>query len=186
MGSEKDKKYYNDHYRSFGKWSKLRGKPWYSLWVLASRWVKENKFSSVVDVGCGIGPVARLMPAGVRYTGYDFSKVAIERAKKESVGACVTEFLVRDVADFDGSEFVDVDAAIFCEILEHLEDDLALLRTVPAGLPVFITLPDFDSPAHVRFFKSCDEAVSRYGQVIDVQSSRPVKRHHYAIYGCGK
>lgn len=61
----------------------------------------------VADIGCGSGHAINLMAEAFpnsRFTGYDFSEVAIEAAKRESslMGLSNTRFEVRDVATLGG------------------------------------------------------------------------------------
>ena len=122
MGQEQDSDYYDKYYRSKRSRYKLEKAFWYPLWILAAEQIRLQGASRIVDVGCGAGPLARLLPAEVSYTGYDFSPVAIERARKLFDGECDATFVLKDVHSFDGSEFESADAVVICELLEHIEE----------------------------------------------------------------
>jgi len=94
---------------------------------------------SVVDIGCGTGFVlAVLEQAGMVSTGCDMHESALDYARRRTVGA----LFLADASDLPSSQF---DAALLCDVIEHAEDDLELLRTAkrtvrPGGV-VLVTVP---------------------------------------------
>ena len=81
---------------------------------------------SVCEVGCGSGEVlvqlARRLPAGTRYVGYDISPDAYALCSRKSGGAF--EFRLGDAL----AEDVSFDLALAMDVFEHVEDYFAFLR----------------------------------------------------------
>ena len=81
---------------------------------------------SVCEVGCGSGEVlvqlARRLPAGARYSGYDISPDAYALCSRKSGGAF--EFKLADLL----AEDVSFDVVLAMDVLEHVEDYFGFLR----------------------------------------------------------
>jgi hypothetical protein len=76
-------------------------------------------------------------------------------------------------------EYVDIFVAV--ELLEHLEDDLALLSKLPKNRHFVGSVPTFKSEAHLRTFDSAQEVIERYGSVIsEIQVHRII---HWWVFG---
>ena len=119
----------------------------------------------VFDIGCGPGQFAQYllerMP-GLVYHGVDYSQTAIFKAQRRCPSARFSE---ADVLNEDVFSGVDADVYIILEVLEHIEQDCKLLTRIPAGKQVILSVPNFDSFGHVRFFKDKDEVLARYGEL---------------------
>lgn len=128
--------------------------------------------AAVLELGCGTGQFAEALAEQCQgsYLGLDFSPVAILMARERMPR--MTFMLVDFVAEPPSYEGWDVVVAL--EVLEHLADDLAVLRAMPAGLPVIFSLPTFGGPGHERHFKTPLAVVTRYSQVLEVESLEPI------------
>ncbi len=122
--------------------------------------------ATVLELGCGSGQLGRmLVDRGLAgYHGLDFSEVAVELARKRLPG-----FEVK-VADARTTRLVidlSYDTALCTEVLEHLDDDMAVLRRIKPGTRVLATVPNFDSTSHLRYFADEREVAERYHLALD-------------------
>ncbi len=93
----------------------------------------------VCDLGCGDGMLLAELAAHTpaEYWGYDISPAAIQAAQRRLPAA---HFAAMDLADFKPEQRFDV--VILSEVLEHLEDDAALLaRVAPHARHVVVSVP---------------------------------------------
>ncbi len=121
---------------------------------------------SVLEVGCGSGVLARiLIDGGVSYTGFDFNRTAVEKAKKRNGS---DRHFVGDATD-PASYTALHDGIVCCEVLEHIDADLEAIKLWKPGALCICSVPNFDDPTHVRLFRHEDEVKERYGQLIDIE-----------------
>lgn len=164
MGSEKDSAYYDkaftDDKRYHGSYRNLDHFP---VFQIALSYLKELRNPYIYEIGCGTGQFAQfLWEHGFReYMGIDFSEVAISRAK--TLSPQVFKKVDRAECEVIPSEF---DTIVALEVLEHIEKDLQLMGCIPQGKVIIFSVPRFDDPAHVRFFRSKEEVMERYGKII--------------------
>ena len=135
----------------------------------------QNSFLRIIDAGCGPGQFASfLLPRRPKlgYLGIDFSKVAVAQARVRCPSA---RFLNADL--LAGTLLADEPYDIFLalEVLEHIEHDRELLSKVRSGARVIVSVPDFDSFGHVRFFRSKEEVADRFGSLIEGLEVLPIK-----------
>lgn len=108
---------------------------------------------SLVDIGCGTGPLLEVMkkrPAlnRVSYQGYDFSEEAIVAARKRNpseahrfnVGIC-----------YDPKLVAQADIVCASEMLEHVQD-LDVIRNIPVNAYLVATVPNFGDAGHVHIY----------------------------------
>jgi len=164
---ERDSAWYNQDYRENKAYhGHYTGSRYYFIWtVVADRLIRVGA-RSVLDIGCGAGQVAALLrEKGIaRYVGIDLSEEAIRRAKS----ICPAyEFHACNVFATDLIETLDYDAVISFEFLEHVNEDISVLRRIPTGRRVIGSVPNFLCASHVRRFLSSDEVVERYGGLFE-------------------
>lgn len=124
---------------------------------------------SILDIGCGPGQFATLcIKAKHLYVGADFSEVAIKRGRK--IVPKATFHLVDIIKDKSLLTKGDYDVVTLIEFLEHVEEDLGVLSSIPEGKKVVLTVPKYWSDSHVRVFKTPINAHIRYGKFIDIES----------------
>ena len=160
---EKDADFYNeafsikDHYKNIYYKS-----PYYFIWtVIIDRLIyQEITLPQILELGCGTGQLAKyFQESGVKkYIGVDFSKVGIKLAMDTCIGY---DFICQDLFDFDFSK-VKYDTIICCETLEHIENDIWLIKQVMPGTRFIGSVPDFAYISHVRYFKNEKEVIDRY------------------------
>lgn len=145
---------YNQHW-SKSRYVKLRK-------AIIDRLPQEGKqFYNILDCGCGTGQMVNMLNHyGYKAKGIDFSKKAIEIALKSSE-ADSEKFEVRNIFE----PVYGYDTVLFCEVLEHIQEDVKLLQMwseVSTTERIIITVPSFDDPSHVRYFKSIQQVSDRY------------------------
>jgi trans-aconitate methyltransferase len=124
--------------------------------------------TAVVELGCGSGRLAMLLAdVAWSYVGLDFAPAMIEQARRDAPGTFI-------VADLRTDWIPDADVYIATEVLEHLDDDLALLARLPADSTVILTVPSFDSESHVRTFPNPGDAVARYAELLDIDTEERI------------
>lgn len=105
--------------------------------------------ANILDVGCGNGVISRYLGRyGFKITGIDVSEKAIEKAKQLNHYSNVS-FVTKSAEELmaNGAKY---DAIICSEVLEHLTDPDALLKTLYKSLSVngklIITVPNGKGP----------------------------------------
>lgn len=156
----KETRHYNKHYSQ---------SPYLKIWERVASHIKPHH--SVVDIGCGTGQVMELLlDKGVqRYTGYEFSKVAIDKANSILSGRNdkdKAEIIYQDL--YELKELVEADFYISIEVMEHLIDDKKVISYIPKGKNVIITVPNYLGGSHVRKFDNEQQVIDRYKYVINI------------------
>jgi len=173
MPIELPAQYYNLMFINGGKQDAYHKGPhdsfMFILWDAIAR--KLNPESHVAEFGCGAGQLANLISEyGFDYVyGMDIAERGVEIAKE--MNPRITEkFYIGSIYDEKNFRLGEYNTAIFCEVLEHIDDDLKALSYLPSGVRVIISVPTAESKEHVRFFKSQHEIHEHYGELIDINS----------------
>ena len=125
--------------------SQISGPPeahWYyaAKFDLLVATVRAFRAQRVVDVGAGSGVFARLLLERTDCQEATCVDPAYERDQDETVNGKILRFR-------RGYEGRDFDLILLMDVLEHVDDDVALLSNVAAsvspGTPIFITVPAF-------------------------------------------
>jgi 2-polyprenyl-3-methyl-5-hydroxy-6-metoxy-1,4-benzoquinol methylase len=136
------------------------------LFCKVTELLREQGIRAVLEVGCGSGVLAQMLIAdGAAYDGFDFSPMAIEKARSRNPSG---RFFVGDATD-PACYGANCDGIVCCEVLEHIDGDLTAIQHWNSGAPVICSVPNFDFESHVRFFRLEDEIVQRYGGLLDIQ-----------------
>lgn len=134
---------------------------YYFLWsVIADRVVRAN-VEPLLDIGCGPGQLACLLrDKGIsNYSGFDFSPKRIEHAKS----VCPEfKFSVHDAFKTDIFTRIYYNGVICTEFLEHVEEDIKVIKKIRSGVKFYGTVPNFPFMSHVRHFNSEEEVRARY------------------------
>ncbi len=181
MSKEKGKSAYNKIYTEGGYggayFKKANDVPIYNdLWKNVAYLVSQAGYTKVIDLGCGPGQFAEIMNSvndKIEYIGYDFSDVAISRAKLKNIPNC--SFSVKDLYNYSlEDDFIKSQAYVCLEVLEHLEGDLSLLEKIPKGKEIFFSVPNYDSSGHVRVFKNRKEVLDRYCHMLEMAHQKTI------------
>ncbi len=135
--------------------------PYYILWTGALSLIEEP--AKILDSGCGPGQFAELcVKAGHEYLGLDYSPVAIKLGLEKGFGDFRLVDLREEREHFKG----DHEVYTFIEFLEHVPNDLEVLADVPRGRTVILTVPDFPSDVHYRWFATIKQVRRRYQDLV--------------------
>ena len=138
-----------------------------SIWQRIVNILYDNGSNSILDLGCGPGQFAEFIAAHmpeVRYTGLDFSSVAISQASRRCPNYLFKKMKL-PTTNFLGLPAFD--SVVCTEVLEHVENDREILSVIPIGTLIVASVPNFDSFGHVRLFRNKEEVMERYGPLID-------------------
>jgi len=160
---EKDAAWYDRYYSQFrGKREHYSKSEYYFLWaVIADRMVRAGT-RSILEIGCGRGRMATLLrdKGFTEYTGFDFSAEQIGVARQDCPEF---RFEVANAFDTDLYDRCFYDTTICTEILEHVRDDIEILRKIRPGTRFYGSVPNFPFVSHVRCFADEKEVAERYG-----------------------
>jgi SAM-dependent methyltransferase len=150
---------------------------YFTAWTQALYFLRKIENPDILEVGCGTGQMAHyLFDEGYRkYKGFDFSEVAIEKARQ----VVTMDFVSGNALDKQNYEG-DYNTVICLEVLEHLNRDLQVIDNIPDETWMIFSVPTFDEPSHVRWFTSEHQIKSRYFKYIDIKEISPVGR----LYVC--
>ena len=148
----------------------LESSPWLSVYAHAAD-LLATRDGPICDIGCGTGRLARLLwLRGERaYVGLDFSSARIDEARRYCPDL---DFSVADLYEPEVRQrLADYQRFVALEFLEHVEDDLGVIEAMPRGALVVFSIPTYDSAGHVRWFSSPEEAVDRYGGLLELDAA---------------
>ena len=126
-----------------------------------------NKCSKIIDLGCGIGYFAKVINdlGYKKYLGIDFSDTVLQHAREN-----VKEFgYVMCNLNSSKARKIFSRNKIFTavESLEHIQNDLTILKGLPKNSCVIGSVPNSICAGHVRSFKGIEDVVKRYGSIIN-------------------
>jgi ubiquinone/menaquinone biosynthesis C-methylase UbiE len=149
--------------------------PWYPAWQWVCRKIGDGIGEAILDIGCGPGHCAQMLSKQKwEVWGCDFSKVALEAARARCPTGTFIEGHLPEVLE----EAPEAQVAVCCEVLEHIEDDLVVLDVLKErGARVYITVPRFDDPSHVRHFPTLESVQTRYGG----DHIEPIGAHRWGV-----
>lgn len=169
MTGELPAQYYDQFHSVEAHYSaSYRKSTYYPLFRAILRELTAIRPSNVLEVGCGSGVLAQMLQErlpSARYRGFDFSRTAVARAGKRTGRQDM--FFVADArspAPYENP----YDAIICTEVLEHIEDDLGVIRNWRPGTPCICSVPNFLNQEHVRCFRRESEVRERYGGLLAI------------------
>lgn len=143
----------------------LEDSPWRPLYREAAGWVPLNH--DVVDLGCGTGRFLKQLLRNEHYGklhGVDFSKSALQVAADYVREATFQQL---DLMDWQPDPQRRGATSYVClETLEHLDDELELVRRIPPGHQLVFSVPNYWSETHARWFVGPGEVWEQYGHLL--------------------
>lgn len=143
--------------------------------------------ANVADLGCGEGHFAKVLVErkqrpGV-YWGVDLDLGRIQTARERYPG---WRFAYGDFfSDKVQMEFVKFEGFLVLNVLEYLEKDEELLRSIPSGRPVIFSVPAFEAEGAIRRFSSDVEVRERYSAVVRIQHLGQYRTEDGGVYFMG-
>jgi len=123
----------------------------------------------VIDIGCGIGYFAKVLEEKKyeKYLGVDFSNKVINIAKIQTINDDY-KYICRNILSDDCDFIFQQTGVIFTllETLEHIEDDLSVIKKIQPNNKIIISVPNRDFISHVRHFKKISDVIDRYDSLI--------------------
>lgn len=177
--------YYDEVFRTSPRWR--TGANWEPLYRFATSRVADR--DRVLDLGCGPGHLARmLLDCGLSpldYQGVDWSTVALQQANERCPElATAGRFQLGQLPNAAADHLDWATVVVMVELLEHLDEDLELLASLPRGMRVIATVPSTDSESHVRHFDKAADVVLRYDHLIVVTHSETREQPTRGVWYC--
>lgn len=169
----------------------LESSPWLQVYTEVARMIDPNE--EVVDLGCGTGRFLELLYRNGHYarvTGVDFSRAALTEAEAyarshRETGAPHPEWLHQPLEEWRPDPLRSGNTVFSCiEVLEHLEDDKAVVARVPPGHRLIFSVPNFDSESHLRVFRHVSEVWKRYDRLLDFRRWIMVGSGRQGVHVC--
>ena len=160
--SSYSEQYYNLYFDSNSRWRlHYSDSSYYFLWAIIADRICRDKITSVLDIGCGSGQLALLLhDKGLsNYCGIDFSMNMIDWAKHQCPDYT---FIYGDVFNTELFKTKKYDVVVSTEFLEHVNQDLEVIKRIPKGTKFYGSVPNFPAKGHVRYFINTDEVTDRY------------------------
>lgn len=164
---------YNDSYKSGGSAGNYhrhyKQSFYYPSWQQAMSYLLPlNRDTSILEIGCGPGQFANMLfdNGFTNYIGFDYAAEGVALAKQNNPERA-NQFVVGDAFQTELME-KEYGLVICFEVLEHVQNDLELLQRIRPGTQMLLSVPNFNDPYHVRFFKNEGEVRERYSQVIRI------------------
>ncbi|MCI1946303.1 methyltransferase domain-containing protein [Clostridium luticellarii] len=171
---EKQGAFYNSVYES-GGWNETYFKhysetQYFPIWSKSLEIIKNIGNVKIIDIGCGVGQFANFVfDSGItNYKGIDFSEEAVKMAK-------IRNDKYRNLFKVDNAYTSDIvngdyNTAVMFEVLEHLNDDIGLIKRLKTGSNIIFSVPNFYSAGHVRWFNSKMDILKRYNAAVHVDN----------------
>lgn len=135
---------------------------YYFLNALIAERIIQSGVTSILDIGCGGGEIAAILRdrGFKKYVGFDFSEKRIQHARK----ICPEfHFEVADAFKTNLYFTVEYDAVICNEFLEHVENDIEVIKKIPRDKKFYGAIPNYPLANHVRYFEDTNSIHTRYG-----------------------
>ena len=130
----------------------------YNDWIFSH--LEEHVRGEVLEVGCGVGTFTRLLAAGgCNVLAVDLDAGFVETARAATAGLANVRIEVADIAEAAWRGCFDT--IVMLEVLEHIEDDLAILRRLNAALTAGGRLL-LKVPAMPSLYGAADRAVGHH------------------------
>lgn len=166
---DKDASFYDDLYLINQTNAKTYKESIYYLgWEYAQKILSAYKKPvCVLDIGCGTGDFGKMLyEKNIKnYLGIDFSLQALKIARKK-IPSWEKKFIQEDIFTTDKITKAYTHICIF-EVLEHINQDLEILKKILPKTNIIASVPNFYSKGHVRIFENENAIRKRYTCLLD-------------------
>jgi SAM-dependent methyltransferase len=150
------KEWYDDVFKNGVYWNE-HSENFYPLWDEIWRVINSGGYDRIIDLGCGPGLFLKRNPeAVIDYLGVDFSPYAVEKVNEMGFDAIIMDL------ETETPDYSYFNCVVMCEVLEHIENDIELINSVPEGVAIVGSVPMFDDESHVRYFSGIKDVRDRY------------------------
>ena len=177
MNKEKPVSFYDEYYKKSSPLNQMAMKP---IIKYVANELKVRKVKTVLDIGCGDGAMLEeLEKINIVGFGFDFSHEAIKACRKRRGLSRVWVADARRINHF----IYQYDAYLCLEVLEHIQDDISVIRRVRSQSLFIFSVPSWASKgsSHVRCFGNDNQIRLRYGNLIDIKSIKLFKTRRVVI-----
>lgn len=159
---------------------------YFSLWTTAADIISKSEYDSIIDLGCGPGHFAKVIldknilgRSVSKYFGYDFSSTSLSMAKNLIKNNNLCIFEEKNLLEYDFS-YLKSEKSIYVsfEFLEHIYEDLSIIRKIPVGSDICFSVPSFDAIGHVRYFNTSNDVINRYSELININNLIEINFHN--------
>jgi len=134
-----------------------------------------------LDIGCGPGGFLQTaVEAGLNIDGLDFSPEAVKQSRARTQGKCqIWLSTFEDFSQWDNYQYFTI-----LETLEHVVNDLNLIRTLPTGVLIVGSVPSTNDPSHIRRFTGgVHQVLQRYSEVLDGMECKALSKTLFGFTG---
>lgn len=137
----------------------------------------------ILEVGCGLGNLARLLRDRELYVGVDSCCDSVSVLKTQYINDSNMRFLCMDATDLAidalGSHLIDTVVSV--NVFEHIDDDVIALRQVgrilqPDGWLVLVV------PAHTLLYGTMDRAIGHYRRYTRASMARKMTAAGFRVH----
>lgn len=140
--------------------------------VALAKLIAADKPKNIFEFAAGGSVLARevlkLLPGSFYYWS-DFSVPAVmdARLKLKDLPVIINNYDIEE--DYKKVNWPSFNA-IVCVSMEHLEKDKEILKSIPPGIKVYLSIPNIDAPDHIRILLTNEQIKERYGDIITIDS----------------
>ncbi|TFH24582.1 MAG: class I SAM-dependent methyltransferase [Myxococcales bacterium] len=137
----------------------------------------------VLEIGCGVGEFTRVLLGRERVVSVDLKSDMIEHVRERMAGHAEWYGLVADVTDpslADQAEVHRCTSVTAINVIEHIEDDEAILAAIRRLLPTGGTAAVL-VPAHAALYGTLDEAAGHYRRYTKSEIARKVEAAGFRV-----
>jgi len=169
MGHIRGAEYYNDIFTRYKKYhSHYSESRYFEMWKRIIELIKTIPEPSILEVGCGTGQFAEFLKDQnlIDYKGFDFSVTALNLATGRNINDFI--FFEGDAQTKTAYLKYDYNLIVALEVFEHT-DDMKLLEQIESGKNIILSVPEFDDPAHIRYFPRIEQVTQQYEKYINIE-----------------